>query len=175
MSLARLFRKALDLLHKGVDVLEFTVNGCKSDVRDYIGLLKSCEHHLADVLGFNFGNDGILKLGLNGRSNSFRVNGSLLTSALNTENDLMLIKKLTSAIPLHNGNRYGVYYLVGGKALTAASTLAPTLNAGTVIYRTGVENPGILEITNRTLHIDAFPTRKKTYAHINSYYYSICF
>lgn len=141
MPLAGLFRKALYLLHKGVDVLKFAVYRGESDVGNYVGLLESCEHHLANVFGLDLGDYRVLQLGLDGHSNALRIYGALLARALYAEDNLVLIEELTPAVSLNNGDGHGIDYLISGEAFSAAGTFASALYARSVVYGSGVENP----------------------------------
>ena len=152
-TLARLLGESLYLIHKGVDILKLAVNRGKAYVGHNVNFLKARENKFADVLRGNLADDAVLKLGLDVESKLLGVYGALLTSALNTELKLVLIKELTPAVTLNNCNRNGVNDLIGGKALSALGALAAALDAGAVVDGTGVKHSGILTVTNRTLHI----------------------
>ena len=82
----------------------------------------------------------ILKITFDERGDLTRVNGPFLTGSLDTEHQLMPIEELVCSVTLDDGDRHGVYYLVGGKSLTAGWALTAALYTAAVIHRARVKH-----------------------------------
>ena len=148
-------QQLVQLIHKGTDVLELTVDGGEADIGDLVHILQFFHDQLTDFGRGDLALHLILESLLNVIGDFFQCshgNRALLTGLQHTAQQLALIKGLTVSVTLDDHQRQTFHGLIGGEALVALQTLTAAANAAALLGGTGVYDLAFKMGTIGTFH-----------------------
>ena len=121
----------LQLIHKGVNILEFTVDGGKTDVCNRIDILQLSHDELANLRGGNLtflmAEDLLLDI-IHQFIDGIRRDRSLVAGKKDALLDLRTIILFTIVIALNNDQWNGFYFLICRKSLPTYVANSSTTN-----------------------------------------------
>lgn len=150
-----LLQHCLQFIHESIDVFEFTIDGSKSHVCDFVQVLQLIHHDLTDHATGNFlilhAEDLILYL-VHKIGQLRCTDGTLVAGTENAGLDLLPVIGLTIVILLDDdqGNRLNLF--IGGKSLSTFVTFPSAADGIVILSRSGIDHAGIFLITIGTLH-----------------------
>ena len=131
------------LTHKGVDILELSVYGCKTNVSNLVDLLELVHNELADFGGADFGLKRVVEGCFNFTYCRFYIthcNGTLFASANHTVYKLGAVKYLAGFILFDYNDWENFESLVGCESLLAGKTLATATDSTALLSGTGIKH-----------------------------------
>ena len=151
----KLFEHGLQLIHEGVDILEFAINGSEPDVSHFIQILQLVHHKLTDDAARNLLvlHAENLVLHFIDKIGQLRcTDGALMTGTKNACFNLFPVIGLTIIVLLDDDQRNRLDLLICGKSLSAFITFSSSPYGIVVFCGSGINYAGIFLITIGTLH-----------------------
>ena len=156
ISKSSLFQNFLQLIHKGVYILELSVYGSKTHICYRIHLFQLVHYKLTDHITGNlfvFSAEDIVLYFIHQSGDLLGADGTFVTCTQYACLHLRPIISLPVVILLDNDQGNGLYLLIGGKSLAALITDTAAADGIVLLCRSGINYSGILMITIRTLHV----------------------
>ena len=112
----------IELVHERIDVFEFTVNGSKANIGDFVDLLELIHGISADERGRHFAVERVLQERFNlvyDALQCFKRYGAFFAGAQKTVQQLVAVKSLAGFIFFYNDHRHSLNDFIGRKAFCA--------------------------------------------------------
>ena len=144
----------IEFVHERIDVFEFTVNGSKANIGDFVDALELLHRELADIDGSHLAVERILEHSLNLADclfELFHIDRALFARFEHAVEKLVSVKNLARLVLFDDDYRHGLDYLIGRKTLAAADTFAAAAYSLALVGRTRVDDLALFKTTERTL------------------------
>ena len=150
----------LQLVHEGLDILEFPVDRCEADVSDRIDILDLVHYKLADIGARNFLLFPGKKLRLNFIDQTADLLGRYRTLVAGTQDsglNLLAVILLPVVVLLDDDQRNRLNLLIRSEPLPALIALAAPPDRGIIVGRTRINYTCVVTSAKRTFH-EALPS-----------------